>query len=269
VFLNLWQPGELPYVNKKGEKMKKLIVMTALLVAVLSFAGTLRTLGINIRNGQNGNALYDFSGTNPDPDGKDGVTFFAYIEGRDTEKLRHADTGCGFTYNATATPPLSACRIQAGNFPTPWNALENIVFVIQHTYSKAANGLTKVFQIPDAGTTAIFWGYTAAYMLDGPWSVNAPSSIEDNVPAETKLNQNYPNPFNPTTTISFELSSTENVKLNVYNFNGQLVKSLVDGTTNAGYHTVNFDASSLSAGVYYYTMETAGMTKTQKMILVK
>ena len=77
------------------------------------------------------------------------------------------------------------------------------------------------------------------------------------------------NPFNPTTTIKFDLSSDSVVKLNVYNYNGQLVKSLVDGSMKAGFHTVNFDASNLCAGVYYYTMETANKSMTQKMVLVK
>jgi len=89
------------------------------------------------------------------------------------------------------------------------------------------------------------------------------------LPTETKLYQNYPNPFNPTTAIKFDLATAGNVRLNVYNYNGQLVRSLVDGQMDAGYHSVNFDASSLSAGVYYYTMETAEKAMTQKMVLVK
>ena len=102
-----------------------------------------------------------------------------------------------------------------------------------------------------------------------PLPLNNPSSVESNLPTVTRLHQNYPNPFNPTTTIKFDLASDSNVRLNVYNYNGQLVRSLVNGPMNAGYHTVNFDAASLSAGVYYYTMEAAGRTMTQKMVLVK
>nr|MDA3884103.1 T9SS type A sorting domain-containing protein [Candidatus Delongbacteria bacterium] len=95
------------------------------------------------------------------------------------------------------------------------------------------------------------------------------SSIDGNMPLETSLEQNYPNPFNPTTTINFSIAEAGNVSLNVYNFSGQLISSMVNGTMSAGYHTVNFDASNLSAGVYYYTLGANNMTMSHKMILVK
>ena len=102
-----------------------------------------------------------------------------------------------------------------------------------------------------------------------PMSLTVTSSIDGTMPMETKLEQNYPNPFNPTTTINFSLKSEGIAKLNVYNYTGQLVNSLVNGQMNAGHHTVNFDASNLSAGVYYYTLEANNMTMTNKMVLVK
>ena len=95
------------------------------------------------------------------------------------------------------------------------------------------------------------------------------SDIDGNMPLETKLEQNYPNPFNPTTTINFSLKNESVVKLNVYNYTGQLVNSLVNGQMDAGYHTADFDASNLSAGVYYYTLEADSKTMTNKMVLVK
>ena len=94
-------------------------------------------------------------------------------------------------------------------------------------------------------------------------------SIDGYTPMEIKLEQIYPNPFNPTTTINFSIVNSGNVNLNVYNFSGQLVNSLVSGQMSAGSHTVNFDASNLSAGVYYYTLEANSMTMTNKMVLVK
>ena len=96
------------------------------------------------------------------------------------------------------------------------------------------------------------------------------TGIEEGVtPKTTTLYQNYPNPFNPTTEISFSIESKGAVKLNVYNYTGQLVNSLVDGQMNSGLHKVNFNASTLSAGVYYYTLEADNTSITRKMVLVK
>ncbi|NOR45098.1 MAG: T9SS type A sorting domain-containing protein [Candidatus Delongbacteria bacterium] len=93
--------------------------------------------------------------------------------------------------------------------------------------------------------------------------------ISGSIPLQTNLEQNYPNPFNPTTTISFSIVEPGDVKLNIYNFSGQLVSSLVDREMVAGHHTVSFDASNLSAGIYYYTLEADNMTMSNKMILAK
>ena len=83
------------------------------------------------------------------------------------------------------------------------------------------------------------------------------------------LSQNYPNPFNPNTNISFGLPQSSLVQLKVYNLLGQEVASLVDERRNAGNHTVNFDASQLSSGVYIYRLITGSQSITKKMMLIK
>ena len=96
------------------------------------------------------------------------------------------------------------------------------------------------------------------------------ADITDAVMPETsRLYQNYPNPFNPVTQIKFDLAKTGNVKLSVYNINGQKVAELLNGVQNAGIHTVEFDGSMLNTGVYYYTLETGRNRLTNKMILTK
>ena len=96
------------------------------------------------------------------------------------------------------------------------------------------------------------------------------SISEDNMNSSSiKLYQNYPNPFNPTTKIDFFNNLSGNVKLSVYNVKGELVNTLLNENLIKGFQTVNFDASGLNSGVYYYKLETPEKTLTKKMILVK
>lgn len=89
------------------------------------------------------------------------------------------------------------------------------------------------------------------------------------VPTEYALEQNYPNPFNPTTIIRFGLPEQSNVTLKVYNLLGQEVATLLNTVKAAGWHEVNFNASSLSTGLYIYRIEATNFVSIKKMMLVK
>jgi photosystem II stability/assembly factor-like uncharacterized protein len=89
------------------------------------------------------------------------------------------------------------------------------------------------------------------------------------IPQHYKLNQNYPNPFNPATKIKFELPTNDFVKLEVFDLLGRNVKTLVNGDMNAGYHTIDFNASEFSSGIYFYRITTSKLVDTKKMMLVK
>ncbi|MCB0732894.1 MAG: T9SS type A sorting domain-containing protein, partial [Ignavibacteriae bacterium] len=84
-----------------------------------------------------------------------------------------------------------------------------------------------------------------------------------------ELYQNYPNPFNPTTNISFSLQNSEFVSLKVFNAIGQEVKTLVSENMSAGAHTVTFNASDLTSGVYFYRLESGNTVSIKKMMLMK
>jgi len=90
------------------------------------------------------------------------------------------------------------------------------------------------------------------------------------LPVSYKLSQNYPNPFNPTTVINFTIPKAANVTLKVYNSLGQEVATLVNGYKNASNYQVDFNASNLSSGVYFYTLKVGNsFTQTKKMLLLK
>lgn len=83
------------------------------------------------------------------------------------------------------------------------------------------------------------------------------------------LSQNYPNPFNPSTAINYQVPVNAEVRLEVFNMLGQSVALLVNDQKTAGSHTVRFDASDLSSGMYFYQIQSAGFSETRKMTLIK
>ena len=88
-------------------------------------------------------------------------------------------------------------------------------------------------------------------------------------PRKFALEQNYPNPFNPTTTIRYSLPQSSKVKLTVYDILGRTVAVLVNKVQNTGNYIINFDASRLSSGMYFYRLETDKATFIHKMLLIK
>ncbi|MBK7629813.1 MAG: T9SS type A sorting domain-containing protein [Ignavibacteriales bacterium] len=92
---------------------------------------------------------------------------------------------------------------------------------------------------------------------------------ETNQPTQFVLDQNYPNPFNPTTKISFSISEKSFTTLKIYDILGNEVASLLYEEKPAGRYEIQFDASSLSSGVYLYKLQSNNLVQTRKMILLK
>ncbi len=108
----------------------------------------------------------------------------------------------------------------------------------------------------------------------GKSTLHGPVQVQMALPQVYSLSQNYPNPFNPTTNIQFELPKPGVVRLFVYNSLGQVVARLVNGTRDAGYHTVLWSGRDLHgnpvpSGVYHYRLEAEGYVMTKKMVLAK
>ena len=84
-----------------------------------------------------------------------------------------------------------------------------------------------------------------------------------------QLFQNYPNPFNPSTTITFTLPKTSQVKLKIFNILGEEVTTLVSGRLSAGSYSYNWDTNNLASGVYLYRLQAGSYVWTKKMVLRK
>ncbi len=89
------------------------------------------------------------------------------------------------------------------------------------------------------------------------------------IPGQYEMYQNYPNPFNPVTQIKFGLPYAGRVKIELYNILGQQVRVLLDDIKQPGYHVVEFNAETLTSGIYFYRLQTGKYNKVMKMILLK
>ncbi len=149
----------------------------------------------------------------------------------------------------------------------------------------AITGKTEFSDNPPAVSRGNYYYYVSALnrnnnesSLSDPYEADAPVSSEEEseIVKTHRLNQNYPNPFNPKTEISYELALEAHVELTVYDITGRKVTTLHEGRESAGEHSVSFDASRLSSGVYLYRLnvrEGSGgasvHTETRRMTLVK
>jgi hypothetical protein len=110
--------------------------------------------------------------------------------------------------------------------------------------------------------------------FDGSFAYSSVAEVEVSLPTVFSLEQNYPNPFNPSTSIQFSLPTDAQVKINVYNLVGENISEIVSGNFAAGTHKVNFNASTLTSGIYFYRLEATGIDRNffsdiRKMTLLK
>lgn len=146
--------------------------------------------------------------------------------------------------------------------------------------SKEINGYTNAAADPaDLGIVTLRQGTLASapqliidgLRIGGSWP-GTPTGVEEVnvfIPSSIELSQNFPNPFNPTTSIRFGLPSAQHAALRVYDMLGRMVATLADGQFSAGNHQITFDASRLSSGTYFYSLETGGNRQINRMTLVK
>jgi len=125
-------------------------------------------------------------------------------------------------------------------------------------------------QVPGGGWTSIAGYLRCNPMIRGYFDTDIDTTaVTDVVPAKYDLAQNYPNPFNPVTTIRFELEKSGMTTVDVFDITGRHVRTLLDGSVEAGAYDLRFDASALSSGIYFYRLTSGDFTAIKKMTLLK
>jgi hypothetical protein len=151
---------------------------------------------------------------------------------------------------------------------TPFNFTSGTGFTVGgYSSSAGLEGLMDEFRFYkralDSSEIANTWNVNLGVIVSGV------TPVSSTVPNEFSLKQNYPNPFNPVTKISFDIPKTGLVSVRIYDVLGKEVKTLVNEVKTAGSYIVDFDASSLSSGAYFYRLESNGFISTKKMMLIK
>jgi hypothetical protein len=150
------------------------------------------------------------------------------------------------------------------------NPLESLAW--NEAAKGVADGRPRAIAFSADGGTAYVGNFNESAPSAQKFSGKTATSVDDAVsqlPTNFKLEQNYPNPFNPTTAINFTLPAAGNTVLEVFDIQGRLVSTLVNREMFAGQHSVNFDASNLSSGVYIYRLRAGDFSLTRKMTLIK
>lgn len=181
--------------------------------------------------------------------------------------------------------------IDSFNVESPEMVLDTVIFSKTDTlsldlelgqYEFRAQGLTFIDDgnenctVREGRTPVELIDITECTLLEGPFTTQkftraeaVSSEFNEELPNRYALSQNYPNPFNPSTSVEFSIPEATQVRLDVFNSVGQLVQTLVNEQRSAGQHTVRFNASGLSSGVYLYKITTPNFSMTKKMLLMK
>jgi hypothetical protein len=228
-----------------------------------------------------------------------GIYMYYTPNGMNTNNNSALDTlnKLGYTYNDGTTNPYLGVRLLSNqnlNFKI-LNASEILTgFTTQEKWDAMSNGIVNGSLGPglncfviSAGpinlnvNDSVVIGYAVVKGNDlneirnnsntakNRFNVIGIEQISTIVPEKFALYQNYPNPFNPSTTIKFDLAKRDDVKIKIFDIIGREVVILHSGMLDAGRYKVNFDATNLSSGVYFYRLESTNFTDVKKMIFVK
>ena len=191
--------------------------------------------------------------------GSGGVDLIYYSDTLQAGAPTNATDRMYYTSAAITTPGTFAASTQFSEHAPGWSANGYIPFLVEY-YD--VNGDAAAFWIGQDGANKRLY-------MDRLSAITGVSSTGNEIPEKFNLGQNYPNPFNPVTNINFSLPKSGLVTLKIFDVMGREVATLVNKDINAGSYTVDFDASRLSSGVYFYRLTAGEFTDTKKLMLIK
>ncbi|MBI2427555.1 MAG: PQQ-dependent sugar dehydrogenase [Ignavibacteriales bacterium] len=176
----------------------------------------------------------------------------------------------GYVYRGSVIPSLYGKYIYGDYVSGRTFALtyEGVASPVNAQLSDESYGISS-FGVDPGGNIYLcsYGGGGRIYKLTGPQTGVVERS--EFIPAAIELMQNYPNPFNPKTEIRYRIPEVSTVSLTVYDMLGRESLTLVDEIKEAGAYSVDFNASRLPSGVYYYRLQSGGTTITKKMTVMK
>ena len=203
------------------------------------------------------------------------IGFVANRPGPDVHPIAEANNF--FSINGIKTPEAGSYYVMAGGVPpgtagvsiNDWAFLGRIALETRSSFSGYDMfTLLLASYVSSDGTKNDVSNFNTVYLNIVTTDIED-SDVSSGSPNSYTLGQNYPNPFNPTTTIPFEVVSGGNAKISVYNVLGQEVAVIADTFFPVGQHTVTFDASNMSSGIYFYKLEMNGFIDMKRLILLR
>ena len=170
-----------------------------------------------------------------------------------------------YTTEASSSGPALVSEILTQDWSDSWSDSYRWLY----SYDANQNILQEIYETKESGNWIRAYLEEYHYTLTRPTDVPTPIDEPVSLPRQTKLHQNYPNPFNPSTIIEYELSQPIDVRLEVFDVAGRLVRTLVFSKQSQGRHSVSFNAHGLASGVYFYRLQAGELIQVRKMVLIK
>ncbi|MBN1634267.1 MAG: T9SS type A sorting domain-containing protein [Ignavibacteria bacterium] len=164
-----------------------------------------------------------------------------------------------FYWDGTSNLLIEVCFNNSGYGSTSTVRATSATAMMRAGYSSSISGCT------------ITTSYTRTYKANLKITIGTATNVTkyNQIPEAYSLSQNYPNPFNPVTKIGYAIPKQGLVTLKIYDVLGREVAVLINEEMQPGYYSVDFDASYLASGIYFYKLESGTFGEVKRMVIIK